>query len=379
MSIDEEKVQTLHRDADVFLSFVSCHCDYLPDGRLDNGQFFRDDPRAQGSFPKFKRGGVDAFIMAFGVGGSGLFPGKASVGRLFQTISNFHHVAAAHAEELCIANSPDEFHRAREQEKIPVMFHTAGAHIDGDLSVLAGYKALGVSTIHAPFDMNKPKAGDVEQDGGRLTDFGKGVLREMERLDIVPDVSHSTDEAFWEILDLTEKPIIASHSNCRSLCDVSRNLTDEQITAIGERNGVIGVHFGAGFIENEFMDRFRATGFYEKLREWEAELRQKYPDPFVYLSKRLFMDDWENNELHRLERSVPRPPLSKLVDHIEHIIELAGIDAVGVGTDYDLGAMPDEVEDAGNLSCLTRALLERGYSDDEIKKFGGGNFMRIFT
>ncbi|MDP6504784.1 MAG: membrane dipeptidase, partial [Planctomycetota bacterium] len=83
--------------------------------------------------------------------------------------------------------------------------------------------------------------------------------------------------------------------------------------------------------------------------------------------------------LHRLERSVPRPPLSKLVDHIEHIIELAGIDAVGVGTDYDLGAMPDEVEDAGNLSCLTRALLERGYSDDEIKKFWGGNFMRIFA
>ena len=379
MSIDEAEVQALHQDTTVFLSFVSCHCDYLPDGRVDNEQFFRDDPRAQGSFPKLKRGGVDSLIMAFGIGCRDLYPGKAAVGRIFQNLGNFRHVAAAHADEVCIVHDAQQLQRVLGEGRVPVILHTCGAYLDGDLSLLSGYQALGVRTMHAPFDTREPKAGDVEEAGGGLSEFGKEVIREMERLGMVPDVSHATDEAFWEIMEITDGPVIASHSNCRALCDVSRNLTDDQIKALGERGGVIGIHFSAGFTEKEFMDRFRATGFYEKLREWEAELHAEYPDPAEYFPKRLCADDWEKSELHQLERSVPRPPLSKLVEHIERIIDLAGIDAVGVGTDYDLGAMPDEVEDASNLSCLTRALLERGYSEANIKKFWGGNFLRIFA
>jgi len=374
-----DQAEALHEEALVFLSFVSCHCEHLPDGRVDNEQFFVDDPRVQGSFPKLKRGGVDAIVMAFGIGRRDLFPGKAAAGRTFQHIANFHHVAAAHADEICIVRDADEFRAALGSERMPVILHTCGAYLDGDLSLLSGYRALGVRTMHAPFDAREPRAGDVEQEGGGLTDFGKEVVRELERLGIVPDVSHATDEALWEILDVTNGPVIASHSNCRALCDMPRNLTDGQIRALGERGGVIGVHFSAGFIEKEFMDRFRATGFYEKLREWEAELHAKYPDPAEYFPKRLCMDNWEKSELHQLERSVPRPPLSKLVDHIERIIDLAGIDAVGVGTDYDLGAMPDDLEDASNLSCLTRALLERGYSEEDIKKIWGGNFLRAFS
>lgn len=378
MHINEDQIQALHGDAAVFLSFVSCHCTYLPDGRMDNEQFFNDDPRIQGSFPRLKRGGVDALVMSFGIGNRDLYPGKAAAGRLFQSIGNFHHVAARRPDELRIVRDAAELRAALDEGVMPTILHTCGAYLDGDLSLLSGYQALGVRTMHAPFDTRAPKAGDVEQAGGGLSGVGKEVVREMERLGLVPDVSHATDEAFWEVMELTQGPVIASHSNCRALCDVPRNLTDGQIRALGERGGVIGLHFSAGFIEKEFMDRFRATGFYEKLREWEAELRAQYPDPSEYFSKRLCVDDWEKSELHRLERSVPRPPLSRLVEHLEHITDLAGIDAVGVGTDYDLGAMPDELEDASNLSCLTRAMLERGYSDEDIRKVWGGNFLRIF-
>ena len=127
------------------------------------------------------------------------------------------------------------------------------------------------------------------------------------------------------------------------------------------------------------MDRIRTSGFYEKLRAWESEMRNRFPDPHEYMAHRFNMDTWEKSELYALQRSIPRPPLSRLIDHLDRMVELAGIDCVGVGTDYDLGSVPSEIEFADDLPNLTRALVERGYGDDDIKKIWGGNFLRVLN
>ena len=191
-------------------------------------------------------------------------------------------------------------------------------------------------------------------------------------------MSHSSDQAFREILDIVEGPVIASHSNCRSLCDVSRNMTDDQIEVVGENGGVIGLHFASGFIEKEYMDRLRASGFYERLREWEAELLRQHPDPFDYLAHRFDVDAWRASELSAMQTGVPPAPLAKLIDHVDRMVELAGIDHVGVGTDYTLGSIPAELAPADKLPNLTHALIERGYSEEDLRKIWFGNFMRVF-
>jgi len=374
----QDAAARLHDESLVFLSFVSSHARFLPDGRVDASVFLRDEEGIQCSLPLLRRGGVDAFMLSFGVGANELFPGKAGVGRLFQLLSTFLDTVRDHSEQMSIATDRGEVERVVAEGKTAVMLHLIGTRIDGDLSVLEGYRRLGVRALHGPFDERHPEAGNVEATSGPLTPFGRDAVKAIDQLGMRVDVSHSSDEAFWEILDLVEGPVIASHSNCRALCDVARNLTDEQIEAVGKQGGVIGIHFASGFIEREFMDAFRATGFYERLREWESELRRKYPDPFEFLAKRFDPEGWVRTDLHAMQKQVPLPRLTKLVDHVDRMVEIAGIDHVGIGTDYTLGSIPRELDPADQLPNLTRALVERGYTEEDVRKIWSANFMRVF-
>jgi membrane dipeptidase len=199
----------------------------------------------------------------------------------------------------------------------------------------------------------------------------------MDRLGMLVDVSHSSDEAFREILDLVGGPVIASHSNCRALCGVGRNMTDEQIRAVGDRGGVIGIHFASGFIDEGCLRDSGAAGFRDKLRAWEADLRTRYPDPGEYLAHRFSWDEWEATDMSRIEDRARPASLARLVDHVDRLVELGGIDAVGVGSDYSLGTLPEDLGAADGLPHLTRALLDRGYSGRDIEKIWSASFLRV--
>jgi len=374
--VDPEWAAKTHREATVFLTYFNPANRFLPGGGLSWEVFFDPACPAQGSYRRLREGGVRAVVASLGLLARDL-TGKAAVGRMFQVLSAFRRDLERHRDLAELARSGADIRRIARAGRLAVLLHLIGPQMDGDLSGLCGYYELGVRTIHGPFDTTHPEAG-TEGGGGRLTDFGRAVIAEMNRLGMAVDVSHASDEAFWEILELSDRPPYASHSNCRALCEVSRNLTDDQIKALGQAGGLIGVHFASGFIDRAFTDAFRATGFHQKLREWEADLKQKYPDPYEYLVHRFDFAGWEASPLHALELSVAAPPLAKLVDHIDRLVELAGLDHVAVGTDYDLGSIPREVETADRLPNLTAALLERGYTGREIKKLWGGNALRYF-
>lgn len=377
MEARTDPLLTLHREATVFLSCVGMMRHYFPDGVVDYSVIFQDDPRVQATIPRLRRGDVDVIFAAPGAPDA-RFPGKEGVGRTCQILSSIRQAIAAHSDQVEVASGPGDIPRINSAGRLAVFFQLEGSHLDGDLATLYGYYLLGLRSIHPPFDDRFPNADMVGNEEGGLTNFGRDVIKEMNRLGMAVDVSHCSDKSLRQILDMVDKPVMASHSNCRALCNVPRNLSDEQIRAIGENGGVIGIHFASGFIDCQWMADFRATGFHEQLLRWETELAEKYSDRYLFLSERFNVAKWQTNPLRTLQKQVPAPPLAKLIDHLDHVVGIAGIDHVGIGTDYDCGSIPEEVWSADRLPNLTRSLAARGYLGEDIKKILGGNFLRLY-
>jgi membrane dipeptidase len=220
-------------------------------------------------------------------------------------------------------------------------------------------------------------SGDINdssvQHHNGLTDFGKQVVLEMNRLGMIVDISHVADKTFWDAIATTTAPVIASHSSARALVDVPRNMTDDMLKAVAKNGGVVQVNFFNGFDDENFR---KAVAAQEK--EKNASI-QKFKDVMQAQGKPIdYMD------IDRIEREwmakIPRPPLKSLIDHIDHIAKVAGIDHVGLGSDFDgvSGATPAGIDSAADLPKITQALVERGYSAQDIHKILGGNLMRVF-
>lgn len=192
------------------------------------------------------------------------------------------------------------------------------------------------------------------------------------------DLAHASDRMIRQVLAVADGPVVVSHTMCRAICDTKRNITDEQIRQVAARGGVIGIHFAAQLIDDEYRQRQINSGFHAALKQWDDGLRRKYPDPFAYAAKRFDQAAWMKTRAYRLQQSVPLPPLSRVVDHIDHLVNVAGIDHVGIGADYDLGTIPVELNRADKLPNLRRALMERSYRNADIRKILGGNFMRVY-
>ncbi len=202
-----------------------------------------------------------------------------------------------------------------------------------------------------------------------LTDFGKQIVRRMNELGMLVDISHVGEQTFWDVINTSTKPVIASHSCAWALCPVPRNMKDDQIKAVGKNGGVIDINFYSGFLDSSYMrrkDLFLAA--HAKERDSLQQLKWVYYDIEGWLSKKYAA---EANEL--------RPPLSLMIDHIDHIVQLAGVDHAGLGSDFDgIDSAPRELNDVSDMPLITKALLERGYSKKDIKKILGGNFIRVF-
>src|SRR5208283_4853624 len=299
----------------------------------------------------------------------------------FDLIDSVYEQAARHPDRMMMAFSVADIERAHKDHKLAALMGIEGGHsIENDMHLLRDYYRLGVRYMTLSWSNTNEWAdssGDINdtkvQHHNGLTDFGKQVVIEMNRLGMIVDISHVADKTFWDAIATTKAPVIASHSSARALVNHPRNMTDDMLRAVAKNGGVVQVNFFSGFVDEDFR---KAT---EAQAKDQAAAIQKYTDSLKAQGQTVSYIDVDRIERQWMAR-IPRPPLKSLIDHIDHIAKVAGVDHVGLGSDFDgvSGATPQGIDSAADLPKITQALLDRGYSADDIKKILGGNLMRVF-
>lgn len=359
----------LHRDALVF----DAHCDtamrLIGEDRLDLGE--RHDTGHM-DLPRMAEGGLDAQIFACWLD-PGLPEGEW-IKRTLQMIDGVWEQAARHPDRLEIVLTGDDLKRVVDGGKVAAVLGIEGGHaIMEDLGVLRDYYRLGVRCMTLTWN-NTNNWADSSTDTmrwGGLNELGRAVVREMDRLGMLIDCSHVSDSTFFDVLAVTENPILVSHSCVRAICDVPRNVSDEQLRALGENGGVICINYFPGFLDKEYWDT--VSVIWEEFHRAVDERAGDYDGNKGRAWKEL------RPEFRKRMRKVPLPGVSLLVDHIDYAVEVAGIDHVGLGSDYDgISFGPKGLEDVSKLPAITHELSRRGYSDEDIRKILGGNLSRLF-
>jgi membrane dipeptidase len=299
----------------------------------------------------------------------------------FDLIDSVYEQAARHPDRMMMAFSVADIERAHREHKLAALMGIEGGHsIENDMHLLRDYYRLGVRYMTLSWSNTNEWAdssGDINdvkvQHHNGLTDFGRQVVREMNRLGMMVDVSHVADKTFWDTIANTKAPVIASHSSARALTDAPRNMTDDMLRAVAKNGGVVQVNFFSGFVDEDYWKAVQAQ------RKDEQAAVQKYIDELKAEGKPARYIDVDRMEREWMAK-IPRPPLKSLIDHIDHIAKVAGVDHVGLGSDFDgvSGAMPQGIDSAADLPKITQALLDRGYSEKDIKKILGGNLLRVF-
>jgi membrane dipeptidase len=323
------------------------------------------------SLARMKTGGLTAEFFSLYVRPSYVAHGGAAR-RTLDMIDAVYRAAERHPRELMMSTSVADIRRAKREGKVAALMGIEGGHaIENSLKTLREFYRLGVRYMTLTWNNTNDwaDAGRGEHTHHGLTSFGEDVVREMNRLGMLVDVSHVSDETMSDALDVSSAPIIASHSSARALNDVPRNIPDDLLRRIAKNNGVVMVNFYAPFIDPKVAP-------FDKERD--ARLTPRYKE----LDER-FKDDperrAEEGDKVDAENPLPPTPLSVLIDHIDHIVKVAGIDHVGLGADFD-GAMdmPAGARDVSELPNITYELLRRGYSERDIRKILGENFLRVF-
>jgi membrane dipeptidase len=342
--------------------------------RLLSGNFDLEARHADGSvdIPSMQEGGLDAIFFAIWVPGT--VTGPEAVRRGFAQIDAIRRQLALHPGEIVLSRTADDIRRARAAGQIAILLGLEGGHmINCDLDVLRKYASLGVRYMTLTHMLNTEWA-DASTDRpahNGLSDFGKQVIHEMNRLGMIVDVSHASDKAFADVLSASAAPAIASHSSCRALCDAPRNMPDEMIRALAAKGGVIQINFYVGFLSQEFRNTMRAHP--ELQSQIEALAKQRCGENHA--------EQWiEGGRLMRemvADGRLPRVDWTEIINHIDHAVKIAGIDHVGLGSDFDGADMPYGMEDASRLPRITDALLRKGYSEADVEKILGGNTLRL--
>ena len=297
-----------------------------------------------------------------------------STRRTLDMIDAVYRAVERHPRDLMLATSVADIRRAKRLNKVAALMGIEGGHaIEDSLPTLRKFYRLGVRYMTLTWNntTNWADAGRGEKRHGGLNDFGREVVREMNRLGMLVDVSHVSDETMSDALDVSKAPVIASHSSARALSNVSRNIPDDLLKRIAKNGGVVCVNFYTFFVDE------KTVGPQSEARDKRLKAQQDAIDA-------KYKDDPERRaeESDKLEQANPLPPLpiSKLIDHIDHIVKVAGVDHVGIGADFD-GAndMPEGASDVSMLPNITYELLKRGYSEPDIRKILGGNFLRAFA
>jgi membrane dipeptidase len=371
------KARAIHDSAIV----VDTHAD-TPQRFLDEGfDIGSTDPQDIGhvSLEKARRGNLGAEFFSIWV------EPETNQGHYaqhtFDLIDSVYEQAERHPDQMMMAFSATDIERAHREHKLAALMGIEGGHsIENDIHLLRDYYRLGVRYMTLSWSNTNEWAdssGDISdvkiQHHNGLTDFGKQVVLEMNRLGMMVDISHVADKTFFDTIAITKAPVIASHSSARALVNHPRDMTDDMLRAMAKNGGTVQVNFFSGFLDENYRKAMEAQS------KDQAAAIQKYVDSLKAQGKPI-----NYIEIDRMGREwmakIPRPPLKSLIDHIDHIAKVAGVDHVGLGSDFDgvSGATPQGIDSAADLPKITQALLDRGYSAEDIRKILGENLLRVF-
>ncbi len=326
----------------------------LPDGQVD--------------FPRLREGGVNVPFFALYI--PTYYKGGEAVRRTLEFRDAAQKMLDTHSQQIALALNAADIQRITASGKLAIVLTLEGGHqIGNDIAVLRIYHQLGIRAMTLTHFRNNEWADsstDQPEHNG-LTAFGKDVVREMNRLGMLVDISHVSDKTFYDAVAVSTKPVIATHSSCRALCDVPRNMTDDMLRALAKNGGVVGINFAPGFLNrDDAVDIMKDIG--QRAAE-EPKLTGKE------------LDDYSKMQILKEDGPHPKPAhatIDDVVAHIDHAVKIAGIDHVGIGSDFDgIPAVPKGLENIGKMPALAAKLRAKGYSDADVRKIMGGNFMRV--
>jgi membrane dipeptidase len=300
--------------------------------------------------------------------------------RTLDLIDSVYQQAAKHPDKMMMAYSPADIERAHREHKLAALLGIEGGHsIENDIRLLRDYYRLGVRYMTLTWSNTNEWAdssGDISdtaiQHHNGLTEFGKDVVYEMNRLGMMVDVSHISDKTFFDTLLTSRAPVIASHSSSRVLTNHPRNMTDDMLRAVARNGGVVMVNYYSAFVDENWRKAYEAQAPERGAAIKATEEKYKDADPVVrYRESDKVAKEWA--------AKIPRPPFSAIIDHVDHVAKVAGIDHTGLGSDFDgTPSMPEELDSAADLPKITEGLVQRGYTAAQIQKILGGNLMRVF-
>ena len=369
--------QSIHQSALI----IDTHAD-TPQRFLDeNFDLGENTPVAEGQIDlgKIQKGNLGAEFFSIWV--EPAFKGQYAV-RAMRLIDSVYQQAARHPDKMSMAFTADDIVRIHGQHKFAALMGIEGGHaIENDMRLLRDFYRVGVRYMTLTWSNTNDWAdssGDIQDPNVKhhngMTDFGRDVVREMNRLGMMVDVSHVSDATFYQALLVSQAPVIASHSSSRALTNAPRNMTDDMLRAVARNGGVVMVNFYSAFVDENYR---KASSDPEKVKQRDAALEayrkaHPHPDgsPVTYQETAAIEKQWS--------AQFPRPPLKSLIDHIDHVARVAGIDHVGLGSDFDgITSSPQGIDSVADLPKITAALFERGYTREQIDKILGGNFLRV--
>ena len=329
-----------------------------PDGHID--------------IPRMKEGGMNAIFFSIWIDGRTM--GPAAIQKALVQIDAVHENVRKNSKDLMFARTAADVHKAHAEGKIAALIGVEGGHMIGnDIRMVRIFSDLGVRYMtlsHFYNDEWADSSTDKPAHNG-LTDYGKQIVREMNRQGMMVDISHVSDKTFYDALEVSKAPLIASHSSCRAICNHPRDMTDEMIKALAAKGGVIQINYEKSFIDEAYRQASeKVSGGVVAMFD---QLKKECGDDEECLGKK--MQEMERKAT--AEGKLPHVSWEKIVDHIDHVVKLVGADHVGLGSDFDGATMPEGMDDCTHLPKITEALMRKGYRDDDIRKILGGNLLRV--
>ena len=322
--------------------------------------------------PRMREGGMNAIFFSIWI--DGRIMGPPAVQKALDQIDAVHENVRRNSKDMAFCRTADDVRRAHAQGKIAALMGVEGGHMIGnDIRIVRIFSDLGVRYMtlsHFYNDEWADSSTDKPAHNG-LTDYGKEIVREMNRQGIMVDISHVSDKTFYDALEISKAPLIASHSSCRALCNHVRDMSDDMIKALAAKGGVIQINYEMSFIDQAYKDASdKLSGGVVAIFD---RLKKECGDNEDCVGKKMA----EMQKQAVAEGKLPHVSWERIIDHIDHAVKLVGADHVGLGSDFDGASMPEGMEDASKLPKITEALMRKGYSDGDIRKILGGNLLRV--
>jgi membrane dipeptidase len=324
--------------------------------------------------PRMREGGLSAIFFSIWIDGRTM--GPLAIQKALDQIDAVQQNVRKNSKDLAFARTVDDVRRAQKEKKIAVLMGIEGGHMLGnDIRMVRIYSELGVRYMtlsHFYNDEWADSSTDKPAHNG-LTDYGKDIVREMNRQGMLVDISHVSDKTFYDALAVSKAPLIASHSSCRALCDHARNMTDDMIKALAAKGGVIQINYEKSFIDQAYKDA--SDKWSGGVVEMMDKLKKQCGDDEACMGEKMGQEEKQATA----EGKLPHVSWERIVDHIDHAVKLVGADHVGLGSDFDGASMPEGMDDVSYLPHITDALLKKGYSEPDIRKILGENTLRVLA